>query len=113
MKHLALVLALVATPALAVADAPDHVFNGADETSTVDCGEGGTVVINGSTNTVTTTGGCAKVVINGADNTVQIDAADKIVVTGSGNTVTWHKGWKKKTPKVARLGAGNTIKRVK
>ena len=113
METLALVLALIAVPALAAADAPTHVINDGGATLTLDCADGGRVLVNGADNTITTTGGCAKVVVNGSGNHVAIEAADKIVVTGSNNAVTYKKGWNKKSPKVARLGVGNTIAKVK
>lgn len=113
MKKFALVVALVFAPSLALADAPDHVINGAQESPTVDCGEGGKVSVNGSQNTVTITGACAKVAVMGSMNTVTVEAADKIAITGSGNTVTWTKGWKKKTPKISRTGVGNKVARRK
>ena len=113
MTKFAFACFLILAPAVARADAPEHVINAAAETVTVDCGDGGQVVVNGSTNTVTVTGGCAKVVVNGSANTVAIDAADKIAVTGSGNKVTYKKGHTRKAPKVARLGTGNKVARVK
>ena len=113
MKRFAMSLVLVAAPLVAAADTPDHVVNDAGATLTLDCGDGGRVVINGADNAISTTGGCAKVVVNGSTNTVTIAAADKIVVTGSSNTVTYKQGWKAKRPKVARLGVGNTIRRIK
>lgn len=113
MSRIAFALALVLAPALAAADAPEVVINDAAQTSTVDCGEGGKVVVNGSSNDITVTGGCAKVVVNGSANKVAIDAADKIAVTGSGNHVTYKKGYTKKSPKVARTGVGNKVARIK
>ena len=114
MKQLALVLALVALPvAAAHADPPAHVVNDAGASLSLDCGDGGQVVVNGAANRIAITGGCAKVVINGSTNQVAIDAADKIAITGSRNTVTYKKGWTKKNPKVTRLGTGNTIAKLK
>ncbi len=109
MKHLALMLVLVAFPLAAWADAPEHVINDGGATLTLDCGDGGRITINGADNTITATGGCEKVVVNGSGNKVAIAAADKIVVTGSGNAVTYQKGHTKKAPKVSRLGVGNTV----
>lgn len=113
MTKLAFAFALLATVSLARADAPEHVINDAAQSVTVDCGDGGKVVVNGSSNNVTVTGGCAKVAVNGSANNVAIDAADKIAVTGSGNHVTYKKGFTKKSPKVARTGVGNKVSRAK
>lgn len=112
MRQLALMLALVAAPAAAFADAPSHVVNDGGATLTLDCGDGGRVVVNGADNAITITGGCEKVVVNGSGNKVAVDASDKIVITGSGNAVTYKKGWTKKSAKVSRLGTGNTIAKV-
>ena len=109
MKKLALVFALLAVPAIAAADAPDVIINDAGQTATVDCGEGGKVIVNGASNVITITGGCAKVQINGSMNAVAIAAADKINVTGTNNKVTWSKGWTKKAPKISRSGVGNKV----
>lgn len=109
MKHLAFVCALLVAPALAWADAPSHVINDSNVNTTLDCGEGGKVVLNGSNNNITTAGGCTKVLVNGSGNNVAVGAADKIVVTGSGNNVVYAKGWKKAKPKVSSLGTGNKI----
>ncbi|MBL8620123.1 MAG: DUF3060 domain-containing protein [Myxococcales bacterium] len=113
MTKLAFAFALLASASIARADAPEHVINDAAQTVTVDCGDGGKVVVNGSSNNVTVTGGCAKVAVNGSANNVAIDAADKIAVTGSGNHVTYKKGFTKKSPKVARTGVGNKVSRAK
>lgn len=109
MKHLVLALALGAAPAVAAADAPSHIINDSTKELTLDCGEGGKVLINGSSNTVDVTGSCSKVQINGATNDVEIEATDKIQINGAGNTVTWTKGWKKKAPKVSKLGRNNRV----
>lgn len=132
MKHLAFAFALLVAPALAAADAPaDQVISDADQTSAIDCGEGGNVTINGATNTLTLTGTCGLVSINGATNTVSIvaastveihglgnkvtiTAADNIMVTGSGNKVTYGaKGLTTKRPKLQKLGVRNSYKRTK
>lgn len=118
MKQLALAIALMvfpvaAFPVAARAEAPAHVINDGGATLTLDCGDGGRIVINGADNTITAIGGCEKVVVNGSGNKVAIIAADKIVVTGSNNAVTYQRGFTKKSPKVARLGVGNTIAKIK
>ena len=109
MKTLALLVALAGFPIAAAADAPDHVVNDGGARLSLDCGDGGQVVVNGADNVIAVTGGCAKVVINGSKNQVAIAAADKITVTGSDNAVTWKAGWKKKAPKVVATGVGNKV----
>ena len=111
MKHLILALALVvAAPAVAAADdAPSHAVNDSGKSLELDCGEGGKVAINGSKNEITITGACSAVAINGSMNDVEIDGADKIAINGSGNSVSWVKGWKKAKPKIAKNGRNNRV----
>lgn len=107
---LALVLSiLLIAPAVALAEAPSHVVNDAGGNLTLDCGDGGKVVVNGADNKIAITGGCEKVLVNGSGNTVDVASSDKIVVTGSGNAITYGGGWKKKAPKLSRLGTNNKI----
>ena len=113
MKQIALVLALVAVPALALADAPEHVLNDSGQEATFDCGKGGKVVVNGANNRVAIRGGCIKVLINGAQNQVAIESADRIAINGAGNEVLYHRGWTRKAPKIANTGVGNKIARKK
>lgn len=129
MRRLAvLVLVTLAIPAAAWADG--IVLNNADETRTIACtAELSEVVVNGSGNTITTTGTCAKLVLNASDNKVvsagvgkiavngsgnrvTVEATDKIAVTGANNQVTWKKGLNVKKPKIANLGVNNTIKQA-
>ena len=113
MHRVAFLLALIAAPLGAAAEPPVHVVNDTGATLSLDCADGGRVVINGGDNNVTTTGGCEKVLVNGSGNHVQVGAADKIVVTGSDNTITWGKGWTKKQPKVSTVGTGNKVAQAK
>lgn len=74
-------------------------------TRTLDCGSGGDVTVNGSSNTLTFTGECAKVSVNGSKNEVKLARAAEIEVTGSLNTVTWAAG----DPRTSNTGTGNRI----
>jgi hypothetical protein len=108
-----------------------HVINDANTTTSVECtAESSKVVLNGSNSTITITGPCTevavnashskltiasvdKLAVNGADNTVDVDAAGKIAVTGADNKVTYKKATgTAKAPKVANLGANNSIKKA-
>ncbi len=129
MRRLAALLAVtLAAPAAAWADG--IVLNSSNETRKVECTKDmSEVVVNGSGNTITATGACAKVVVNssknkitaaavekiavnGADNEVAVDATDKIAVTGTGNKITWKKGLKSDKPKVVNMGANNSVKQA-
>lgn len=106
---LVLGLALLAAPAVAAADAPDHLINSSGQSLELDCGDGGKVLVNGSKNEIAITGGCTKVQINGAMNDIEIDGTDKIQINGAGNTVTWTKGYKKAKPKIQKTGRNNRV----
>lgn len=100
-------LALAAAPAVAAAD--DHAINNSGQSLELACGEGGKVAINGSQNEITITGNCSKLAVNGSMNDIDVEAVDKIAINGAGNTVAWTRGWKRKAPKVAKLGRNNKV----
>jgi hypothetical protein len=102
-------IALVAGPASA-GDAPVHVINDSEATTTIACAANDDVVVNGGENRLTLTGECGKVMVNGGDNTLAIEAAAKIVVSGAGNKVTYKRGvGGSAAPKTSNLGKGNSI----
>lgn len=98
-------LALVAAVPLSAQSS----FEGAGETSTLDC-DGGTASITGAGNTMIVTGGCAELVIQGADNQVRVDLARKglIRITGASNRVRWTTPDGSK-PVVRVSGAANSV----
>jgi hypothetical protein len=78
-------------------------------TTTLDCGDGKSLNVGGSNNTLTVTGTCGTVSIGGADNKITFDKVDKqLNVVGFNNTITYKDG----NPKVDNLGSGNTIKKA-
>ena len=97
---------LLGTAASASAQAS---YEGAGETSELDC-DGGTATITGASNTMTVTGGCKQLIIEGAGNRVQVDLAPKgiIRITGAGNRVTWRTPDATKA-QVQIVGAGNRV----
>lgn len=122
---LALVFALVTTPAFAGTE-----IDAAGKSVTHDCASDPALSVTGSGNQVTVTGACnlvdvmgsgnevtiessTKVQVTGSSNKVHVDASDRISLTGSSNQLTWKKGIKGKKPKVSRTGVGNTVKQVK
>lgn len=75
-------------------------------TTEIDCGDGKSLNIGGSNNTLTITGVCASVNIGGADNTLVFDTIDqRLSVIGLNNTIRYRNG----DPTVNNLGQGNTI----
>jgi hypothetical protein len=77
-------------------------------TADIDCGEGKSLNVGGSNNTLTVKGTCDSVNIGGADNKITLERIDKnISVVGLNNTVTYKAG----DPKVDDLGSGNSIKK--
>src|SRR5271166_5077461 len=78
-------------------------------TTTLDCGDGKSLNVGGSNNTLTVNGTCGTVSIGGADNKITIDKIDKhLNVVGFNNTITYKDG----NPKVENLGSGNTINKA-
>jgi Protein of unknown function (DUF3060) len=75
-------------------------------TTTLDCGDGKSLNVGGSNNTLTVNGTCGTVSIGGADNKITIHKIDKhLNVVGFNNTIIYKDG----NPKVENLGNGNTI----
>ena len=75
-------------------------------TTTLDCGDGKSLNVGGSNNTLTVKGTCGTVSIGGADNKITIDKIGKhLNVVGFNNTISYKDG----DPKVENLGSGNTI----
>ena len=78
-------------------------------TTTLDCGDGKSLNVGGSNNTLTVKGSCGTVSIGGADNKITIDKIDKhLNVVGFNNTISYKAG----DPKVDNLGSGNTINKA-
>lgn len=124
---LALALALGTTARSARAEV---AISDSAGSATIDCAKDPEVAVVGSSNEITLTGECtklaisgssnkvtaatvAKIAITGSTNEVNVDAVDKVALTGSDNKVTYKKGVTRKTPKVAKLGTGNAVKKVK
>lgn len=75
-------------------------------TADVDCGDGKSLNVAGSNNTLTVVGTCASLIVGGADNEITLETVrDEIDVVGLNNTVTYGSG----DPKVDDLGSGNTV----
>jgi hypothetical protein len=78
-------------------------------TTTLDCGDGKSLNVGGSNNTLTVKGSCGTVSIGGADNKITFDKIDKhLNVVGFNNTINYKEG----DPKVENLGSGNTINKA-
>ncbi|MDY6998799.1 MAG: DUF3060 domain-containing protein [Actinomycetota bacterium] len=77
-------------------------------TADIDCGDGKSLNIGGSNNTLTVNGTCSNVNIGGADNNVTFDRVDtELTVVGLNNTVTYRAG----DPTINDTGSNNTISR--
>jgi hypothetical protein len=84
-------------------------FGSLGTTTTLDCGDGKSLNVGGSNNTLTVKGTCGTVSIGGADNKITIDKIDRqLNVVGFNNTISYKDG----SPKVDNLGSGNTIKKA-
>ncbi|MBO0880643.1 MAG: DUF3060 domain-containing protein [Mycobacterium sp.] len=75
-------------------------------TTDIDCGNGKSLNVGGSNNTLTVKGTCGSVSIGGADNKITLDKIDnQLHVVGFNNTITYKDG----SPKVDNVGTNNTI----
>lgn len=91
----------------AVAEINNTINDGTfEKAETLDCGDGKSLNIGGSKNTLTVKGRCGSVVIGGDDNKVTFDKVDtELTVAGLNNSVTYRAG----EPNIQDLGTGNTI----
>lgn len=72
----------------------------------IDCGQGKSLNVGGSNNTLKVTGTCASVSVGGADNTITVSRIDgELSVVGLNNRVTYRNG----DPVVNDTGSGNQI----
>lgn len=72
----------------------------------IDCGQGKSLNVGGSNNTLTVRGTCASVSVGGADNAITIARVDgELAVVGLNNTVTYQDG----DPEVTDTGTGNRV----
>ena len=85
-------------------------IDGAGGTTSHEC-QGGSVKIDGASNTVLLIGYCPKVSVGGAGNQVDVDQTSKIEVIGAANQIVWHQKVNNKAPRVASSGAGNKVYR--
>jgi DUF3060 family protein len=75
-------------------------------TTDIDCGDGKSLNVGGSNNTLTVKGTCGSVSIGGADNKITLDKIDnELRVVGFNNTITYKNG----DPKVDNVGTNNTV----
>jgi len=75
-------------------------------TAEIDCGNGMSLNVGGSNNTLTVTGTCASVSVGGADNTITVNRIDReLSVVGLNNRVSYQGG----DPAVDDQGSGNRI----
>ncbi len=72
----------------------------------IDCGQGKSLNVGGSNNTLTVTGTCASVSVGGADNNITVARIDgELSVVGLNNRVTYSDG----DPAVNDQRAGNQV----
>lgn len=75
-------------------------------TADINCGNGKSLNVGGSNNTLTVAGTCASIRIAGADNTVRLSRFDgDLWIVGLNNTVTYKSG----DPTVKDSGSGNRV----
>jgi hypothetical protein len=75
-------------------------------TTEIDCSNGKSLNVGGSSNTLTVKGTCGSVSVGGADNKIILDKIDgQLHVVGFNNTITYKDG----NPTVNNVGANNAI----
>lgn len=75
-------------------------------TTDLDCGDGKSLNVGGSNNTLTVKGTCSTVSIGGADNKITFDKIDKqLNIVGFNNVINYKAG----KPTVENLGSGNKV----
>jgi hypothetical protein len=127
---LTLVLA-IASAATARAGADDTwELSDADAKATHDCAKQPKVIVNGSRDTITLVGKCARVSVNGgsivvtaesiadlevngAENTITVDEVGKISMTGADNKIVWKTAIGGKRPRISDLGSGDSVAQAK
>lgn len=88
------------------------VFSGAGQESEIDC-DGGSVHVEGASNTLTIHGPCTALIVEGADNRIRIDLAaqSSIAIEGASNQIRWTAPGKAR-PKLRITGAANSVTRA-
>jgi Protein of unknown function (DUF3060) len=77
-----------------------------DTTADIDCGDGKSLNVGGSNNTLTVKGNCSSVNIGGAENKITFQKiVSDLTVVGVNNTISYKDG----DPKVSDLGSGNKV----
>lgn len=117
-KHLLTLLAVALTLAAAGCgsqgadtSAPVQVsstinYGSVGTTADIDCGDGESLNVGGSNNTLRVKGTCASVSVGGADNKITLERVDgELSVVGLNNIVTYKSG----DPDVNDAGSGNRI----
>ena len=84
-----------------------------DRKDSIDC-SGREVSILGSRNTLRLHGSCPMVIVTGSDNEVDIDASERIRVSGDRNRIIWTSviSGGAKTPRVDNTGQQNRISKA-
>ena len=79
-------------------------------TAELDCGNGKSLNVGGSNNTLKVTGTCASVSIGGADNKITLErVSGELSVVGLNNTVGYQSG----DPDINDQGSGNRVSQVR
>ena len=74
----------------------------------IDCGDGKSLNVGGSNNTLKVVGRCGSISVGGADNKLTVEYVERdLSVTGLNNTVTYRAG----NPRIEDSGPGNRITR--
>ncbi|MFN7942888.1 MAG: DUF3060 domain-containing protein [Thermoanaerobaculia bacterium] len=111
--RLSIVLALALTAALSTGPANAAIeVKGDGLHRTVDCGDGGRVVVTGSRNDLVFTGRCAKITLSGEGHHLRVAALGALAMSGLNHRVEWESAIGGGRPKVEDSGLNNSVVQV-
>ncbi len=93
------------SPSASVPNAGTLQVSGTGMSKTVPCNDG-YLSVSGVANTVVVTGHCTSLSVSGDRNRVEVDSADAVSTSGTGNAVTYHWG----SPHIVDAGKSNTVR---
>ena len=86
----------------------DVKIEGMNQEMTLECTRG-TILVQGTSNTVKLIGECQTLRVAGKSNQVSVEAVAVIKVAGIENQVTWERGVNNKPPSIQNSGINNTV----
>lgn len=112
-SRLPIVLALALAAAVSTGPAKAAIeVQGDGLHRTVDCGDGGRVVVTGTRNDLVFTGSCAKITLSGEGHHLRVAALGALAMSGLNHRVEWESAIGGGRPKVEDSGLNNSVVQV-